>query len=149
VMKESFWVTLLTAEPIECTITRTQVVMESINVVIDDVVKELVPEVVLGVEAYPETSAQEKEMPETVIEPKTNPEKAELNNAGTSKGPSIRVQKNHLQKLIIGDPNQGIRTRRTNDIVSNSCFVSKFEPKNVKEAFTDDFWIEVMQDELN
>lgn len=31
----------------------TQVVMESINVVIDDVVKESIPEVVPGVEAYP------------------------------------------------------------------------------------------------
>jgi len=56
-----------------------------------------------------------------------------------SKGPSTRVQKNHPQELIIGDPHQGVRTRRSNDIVSNSCFVSKFEPKNVKEALTDEF----------
>jgi len=27
--------------------------------------------------------------------------------------------------------------------------VSKFEPKNVKEGLTDDFWIEAMQEELN
>jgi len=40
---------------------RTQFVMEFINVVIDDDAKEPVPEVVPGVEAYPETSAQEKE----------------------------------------------------------------------------------------
>jgi len=61
-----------------------------------------------------------------------------------SKGPSIGVQKNHPQELIIGGPDQGVRTRRANDIVSNSCFVSKFEPKNVKEALTDEFWIEVV-----
>ena len=128
---------------------RTQAVMESIHVVIDDVAKEPVPEVVLGVEAYPETSAQTKVIPETVIEPQTNSEEAELNNIETSKGTSIRVQKNHPQELIIGDPDQGIRTRRTNDNVSNSCFVSKFEPKNVKEALIDDFWIEAMQEELN
>jgi len=97
----------------------------------------------------PETSAQKKVIPETVIEPETNSEEAELNNVETSKGPSIRVQKSHPQELIIGDPDQGIRTRRTNDIVSNSCFVSKFEPKNVKEALTNDFWIEAMQEELN
>jgi len=90
-----------------------------------------------------------KRRPETVIEPETNTEEAELNNVGTSKGPSIRVQINHPQELIIGDPDQGIRTRRTNDIVSNSCFVSKFEPKNVKEALTDDLWIEAMKEELN
>jgi len=128
---------------------RTQVVMESINVVIDDVAKEPVPEVVPGVEAYPETSTQEMVIPKTVTEPETNSKEAELNNAETSKGPSIRVQKNHPQELIIGDPDQGIRTRRTNDIVSNSCFVSKFEPKNVKEALTNDIWIEAMQEELN
>jgi len=40
--------------------SRTQVVMESINVVINDVAKDLVPEKVPGVEAYPETSAQDK-----------------------------------------------------------------------------------------
>jgi len=88
-------------------------------------------------------------IPETAIESGTNSEEVELNNVEMSKGPSIRVQKNHPQELIIGDPNQGIRTRRTNDIVSNSYFVSKFEPKNVKEALTDEFWIETMQEELN
>jgi len=80
---------------------RTQVVMESINVVIDDVAKEPVHEVVPDVEAYPETSTQEKVIPETVTEPETNSEEAELNNAETSKGPSIRVHKNHPQELII------------------------------------------------
>jgi len=128
---------------------RTEDVMESINVVIDDVAKKPVPEVVPGVEAYPETSAQEKVIPETSLEPETNSEGAELNNVEMSKGPSIKVQKNHPQELIIGDLDQGIRTRRANDIVSNSCFVSKFEPKNVKEALTDDFCIEAMQEELN
>jgi len=88
-------------------------------------------------------------IPETGIELETNFEEVELNNVETSKGPSIRVQKNHPQELIIGDPDQGIRTKRTNDIVSNSCFMSKFEPKNVKEALTDDFLIEAMQEELN
>jgi len=128
---------------------RTQVVIESINVVIDDVAKEPVPEILPGVEAYPETSAQEKVIPETVMEPETNSVEAELNNVEASKGLLIRVQKNHPQKLIIGDPDQGIRTRRTNDIVSNSCFVSKFEPKNMKEALTDNFRIGAMQEELN
>lgn len=77
-------------------------------------------------------------MPEIVVEPETNSEEIELDHAETSKGLSIRVQKNHPQELIIGDPNQGIRTIRANDVVSNSCFVSKFEPENVKEALTDE-----------
>jgi len=76
---------------------RTRVFMESINVVIDDVPKEPVLEVVPGVEAYPETSAQEKVIPETAIESGTNSKEAEVNNVEMSKGPSIRVQKNHPQ----------------------------------------------------
>lgn len=112
---------------------RVQVVMESINVVIENVVKEAISEVVPDVEACPET----------------NPKVVELDQEEASKGPSIRIQKNHPQDLIIGDPNQGIRTRRSNEVVSNSCFASKFEPKNVKQALTDEFWIEAMQEELN
>jgi len=52
--------------------SRTQVVMESINMVINDVAKDTVPDVVPSVEAYPETSAQEKVIHETVIESETN-----------------------------------------------------------------------------
>jgi len=34
-------------------------------------------------------------------------------------------------------------------VISNSCFVSKLEPKNVKEALTNEFRIDAMQEELN
>jgi len=34
-------------------------------------------------------------------------------------------------------------------VISNSCFVSKLEPKFFKEAITDEFWIDAMQEELN
>ena len=61
--------------------------------------------------------------------------------------PSIRIQKDHPKDLIIGDPNSGVTTRSRENI-SNSCFVSKVEPKNVKEALTDEYWINAMQDEL-
>jgi hypothetical protein len=113
--------------------SRTQVVMESINVIIDDLAQDKLLEVVPGVEAYAETSAQEKQIPENVVESESDSGVAEQENVETSKGPSTRVQKNHPQDLIIGDLDQGIRTRRSNEIVSNSCLVSKFEPKNVKE----------------
>jgi len=67
----------------------------------------------------------------------------------STKVPSIRVQKNHPQDLIIGNDDQGITTRRSVGVIANSYFVSKIEPKNVKEALTDEFWIEAMQEELN
>jgi len=67
----------------------------------------------------------------------------------TSKGPSIRVQKNHPQDLIFGNLNQGITTRRSVGDIANSCFVSEIEPKNIKEALTDELWIEAMQEEFN
>ncbi|MCI65741.1 gag-pol polyprotein, partial [Trifolium medium] len=80
--------------------------------------------------------------PVTVKIPEANTETPSSDSSNASKkGPSIRVQKNHPMDLIIGNPEHGITTRRANDVVSNSCFVSKFEPKNVKEALTDEYWI--------
>jgi len=128
--------------------SRTKVVMESINVVIDDVPDEKVPDVDPDVRTYAQETnvlvqVNESEHEEEEIE------EAEKDQVSTSKGPSIRVQKNHPQELIIGDPDQGITTRRSIEVVSSSCFVSKIEPKSVKEALTDEFWIEAMQEELN
>lgn len=33
-------------------------------------------------------------------------------------------------------------------MMSNMCFISKIESKNVKEAHNDDLWVNVMQEEL-
>ncbi|KAK2436142.1 hypothetical protein QL285_021150 [Trifolium repens] len=38
---------------------------------------------------------------------------------------------------------------RSRDVISNACFVSTVEPKNVKEALTDECWINAMREELN
>ncbi|KAK2370913.1 putative mitochondrial protein [Trifolium repens] len=134
--------------------TKTQVVMESVNVVVKDSsdkenegVDQGTP---VSVNAEPDdgasTPASMNEADERTIE-EDNDESARPQ--ATSKGPSVRVQKNHPLDLVIGNPEQGITTRRTNDVVANSCFVSLFEPKNVKEALTDEAWIEAMQEELN
>jgi len=72
-------------------------------------------------------------------------EEAEQDQMTTSKGPSIRVPKNHPQHLIIGNPDQGITIRISVGDIANSCFVSKIEPNNIKETFTDEFWIEATQ----
>ncbi|KAK2372230.1 putative mitochondrial protein [Trifolium repens] len=134
--------------------TKTQVVMESANVVVKDSPdkeKEGVDQgTSVSVNAEPDdgasTPASMNEADERTIEEDSD---ESARPKATSKGPSVRVQKNHPLDLVIGNPEQGITTRRTNDVVANSCFVSLFEPKNVKEALTDEAWIEAMQEELN
>ncbi|KAK2401972.1 putative mitochondrial protein [Trifolium repens] len=137
--------------------SKTKVVMESINVVVNDVATEKGDDVeqdvvtsgpfidVKEIEEQPVASkpvATEERIPEEITE--------EIVDQPTqNKGPSVRVQKNHPKELIIGNHDRGITTRRSSDVIANSCFVSMFEPKNVKEALTDEFWIEAMQEELN
>ena len=127
--------------------SRTRTVMESINVVVDD----LTPARKKDVEEDVRTSG------DNVADAAKSGENAENSDSATDesninqpdKRPSIRIQKMHPKELIIGDPNRGVTTRsREIEIVSNSCFVSKIEPKNVKEALTDEFWINAMQEEL-
>ena len=127
--------------------SRTRTVMESINVVVDD----LTPARKKDVEDDVRTSG------DNIADAAKSGENAENSDPATDdsninqpdKRPSIRIQKMHPKELIIGDPNRGVTTRsREIEIVSNSCFVSKIEPKNVKEALTDEFWINAMQEEL-
>ncbi|KAK8701802.1 hypothetical protein V6N13_020180 [Hibiscus sabdariffa] len=51
---------------------------------------------------------------------------------------------------ILGDPSKVVTTRAS---LKNTChrvaFISCKEPKNIKEALNDDYWILVMQEELN
>ena len=37
---------------------------------------------------------------------------------------------------------------RSRKLRANAWFISNVEPKNVKEALTDEYWINVMQEEL-
>jgi len=81
---------------------KTETVMESINVVIDYVPKERVPDVGPDVE----TSNQETNTPAQVNEyeaEKEEPKEREQDQMSTTKGPSIIVQKNHPQDFIIGN----------------------------------------------
>ena len=67
--------------------------------------------------------------------------------------PLTRIQKNHPIGNIIGDLTKGIRIRNRSrinyqDMVRYVCYTSSFEPKNVKEALLDEYWVKVMQEEL-
>jgi len=118
--------------------SRTKAVMESINVVIDDVFEDRVHDVESNVGTSVQDTNVHIQLDESEPEKEVT-EEVEQDQVSTSKGPSIRVQKNHTQELIIGNPDQGITTRRSIGVISNSCCVSKVEPKNVKEALTDEF----------
>ncbi|KAI3810682.1 hypothetical protein L1987_20304 [Smallanthus sonchifolius] len=80
--------------------------------------------------------------------------------------PETRVHRNHPIDTIIGDPYAGVQTRHRTitentslyteifdtgvmETCLHAAFVSQLEPKNVKEALTDNCWIEAMQDELS
>jgi len=58
--------------------------MESTNVVINDLAQDKVPEVVTGVEAYAETSAQEKQIAENVVEYESDIGEVEQDNVETN-----------------------------------------------------------------
>ncbi|KAK2383145.1 putative mitochondrial protein [Trifolium repens] len=133
---------------------KTQVVMESVNVVVNNSPLKDNEGIHQGtlVIVNAEQDVEASEQPTTAKSDEDTLEEEGEESArpqAQSKGPSVRVQKNHPLDLVIGNPEQGITTRRTNDVVANSCFVSLFEPKNVKEALTDEAWIEAMQEELN
>ncbi|KAK1564465.1 hypothetical protein Q3G72_003838 [Acer saccharum] len=67
-----------------------------------------------------------------------------------SKEPAPWVRKLHDKEDIIGEVNEGVRTRRQlANLISYTCYTSQIEPKKVDEALNDEFWVLAMQEELN
>ncbi|CAL1395511.1 unnamed protein product [Linum trigynum] len=58
------------------------------------------------------------------------------------------IQKRHPAEQIIGNINDGLRTRGKY-IPGQYAYVSQFEPKNYKEALKNDDWFFAMVDELS
>ena len=52
------------------------------------------------------------------------------------------------QRLIIGDPEQGVKTHSFINLFNNLAFVSQIEPKSL-DTKNDEFWILAMPEELN
>ena len=70
-----------------------------------------------------------------------------------SRGPSKMIQKNHYSDGVTGNLNDGFKTQRKDrvnykEMLSNVCFTSKIEPKNVNETVNDELWVNIMQEEL-
>ena len=111
-------------------------IMESINVVIDDDA------------SCPQGILEEDESPLEVSQKKT--EEETYPPLVREKGVPTSVVKNHPTTTVLGDIESGVRTR--NQLLNElnfQCFTSQIEPKNVKEALQDEFWLLAMQEELN
>lgn len=117
----------------------SKVMMESINMVIYDTPED-------KEEKEDEVPPQQTDVPVDVPSKESNivPEITNFDDLQTNKGLSIRVQKDHPLENIIGNMNEGVVTISRESIV-NLCFISKIEPKNVKEVLIDELWINVMQ----
>ncbi|CAM8907435.1 unnamed protein product [Rhodiola kirilowii] len=105
----------------------------------------------LHVQGYVQDTNSEV-VPETVLDDNdvhmqdTNESEVNQTQSGSSENslqPSSRIQKNHPLSSIIGNPHDKIRTRgkphiNYREMINHSCYLSKVEPKNVKEALQDD-----------
>ncbi|XP_045802536.1 uncharacterized protein LOC123896160 [Trifolium pratense] len=114
--------------------------METINVVIDDAPSTQSQDVETDVEPSPDNS---DEMIQSEKSELKGEESDQDSVPAPTKAPSIRTQKNHPKDLIIGDPDQGIATRRKIDAISNTCFIKnkladtvKTRSKSKKEGST-------------
>ncbi|KAI9174421.1 hypothetical protein LWI28_017005 [Acer negundo] len=64
--------------------------------------------------------------------------------------PHFRLRNSHYQEDIIGDLNEGFKTRNQQpNQISFACYTSQIEPKHINEAIVDEYWVGAMQDELN
>ena len=60
-----------------------------------------------------------------------------------------QFKKAHSQDLIIGHTTKGVTTRSQLKSIVNLAFISQIKPKNVDDTLCDEFWVLVMQEELN
>src|SRR4051794_25490509 len=99
--------------------SKTKVMMESINVVVEDSIIESGHDV--GVDVG--TSFQMDDEPYNMVNNDTYGDIADVepDENQVNKGPSIRIQKDHPKELIIGNLKEGITTR-SREVLSNSCF---------------------------
>ncbi|XP_014522213.1 uncharacterized protein LOC106778740 [Vigna radiata var. radiata] len=89
-----------------------------------------------------------EEVPEEATEKEDEAEQVESPKAESIK--TWKVPRNVSTENVIGDMSRGVSTRRQlNQYCMNVAFVSKIEPKKVKEALSDENWMIAMQEELN
>ena len=149
---------------------RTKTIMESINVKIDDALTKVEmiddgegpstkePDVkveAIDIEVEGSTSEEEstpmnpgmetRSMSRTsssLTPPEVHPPISRNDEVSTSKKPSSRVIKNHLDSNIIGSLDEGLHLRKGNILLANHVayhyYLAQFEPKRVEEALQDE-----------
>ena len=140
--------------------------MESINVVIDDDITKVAindsGEWTISKETIIENEAQEVEVEErspkresTLVNsrmeirssfrssspltpPEVHPPISQNDEVSTSKKPSSRVFKNHLESNIIGSLDEGLHLRKGSKFIANHvtyhCYLAQFEPKKGRRS---------------
>ncbi|XP_019173231.1 PREDICTED: uncharacterized protein LOC109168701 [Ipomoea nil] len=137
----------------------TKTIMESTNVVIDDQPSDIITTTQPGPVTEPDTSCPEPNPESPMPSPtSTQPDQETESESESDTDHSdidipTRIQKAHPIQNVIGDPSSGVKTRGKPkrdylQLAGYSCYTSQIEPKNVKEALTDEHWIKAMQEEL-
>ena len=158
---------------------RTKTVMESINIVIDNAIPEMivdesgdvtslkknnedgnssqdcnVEKPSLEKESSPSPSKRETRSSQVLSSPLPSPDVqppiSHDDVVSTSKRPSSRVSLNRPKSNMIGDLDEGLRLRRGSvNHVTYHCYLTQFEPKKVEEALQDENLVDSMHQELH
>uniref|UniRef100_A0A803PRG0 Integrase catalytic domain-containing protein n=1 Tax=Cannabis sativa TaxID=3483 RepID=A0A803PRG0_CANSA len=92
----------------------------------------------------PITTKPTQVYPDTPIE-SLNTEPASSNDLE----PDISGQNGEPKTVVIGNPNDTMVTRRKlQNLLAFACYLSQVEPKSVRGALLDEFWLAAMQDEM-
>lgn len=146
------------SKALKCYNNRTQRIMESINVRVDETFekteetssKQAVNEPVVTfwepVASQPSTSNSVPTLVDVDGDTDGDEDEEEKQEESVKTIPRY-VKLNHDPKQIIGDKDAAILTRRK--VKENSCMISEFEPKSFKEAHKDEDWIKAMEEELD
>ena len=91
--------------------------------------------------------------PRPFTPPEVHPSISRNDEVSTSKKPSFRVVKNHLESNINGSLDEGLCLRKGSTLVANHviyhCYLAQFEPKKVEEVLQDENWVDSMHEKLN
>ncbi|VFQ61560.1 unnamed protein product [Cuscuta campestris] len=93
----------------------------------------------------PQTTTDQEAQPEETHATENEEQVPEIATVPT------HIQKNHPLKNVIGSPIEGMKTRKKaiNFLeMTKAYYTSTSEPRNIKEALTDEAWINAMHEEL-